>query len=129
MVDFAVVLSSIIDVESAAALHGIDPSQAVSNFSGPQQAIGLAVRQIKDQQRYTGLDRAINQDCGGTRMPTLKFTPNLRRHVATPAAQVNGATVLQVLEAYFQVNPQARGYILDDQGALRKHMAIFSIKN
>lgn len=58
-------------------------------------------------------------------MPTLNFTPNLRRHVETPAAQVNSATVRQVLEAYFQVNPQVRGYILDDQGALRKHMAIF----
>ncbi len=34
-------------------------------------------------------------------MPTLNFTPNLRRHVETPAAQVNGATVRQVLEAYF----------------------------
>ena len=58
-------------------------------------------------------------------MPTLNFTPNLRRHVETPAAQVNGATVRQVLEAYFQANPQVRSYILDDQGALRKHMAIF----
>ena len=58
-------------------------------------------------------------------MPTLNFTPNLRRHVATPAEQVNGATVQQVLEAYFQANPHVRGYILDDQGALRKHMAIF----
>lgn len=58
-------------------------------------------------------------------MPTLNFTPNLRRHVETPTAQVNGATVRQVLEAYFQVNPHVRGYILDDQGALRKHMAIF----
>ncbi|MDJ0704872.1 MAG: MoaD/ThiS family protein [Leptolyngbyaceae cyanobacterium MO_188.B28] len=58
-------------------------------------------------------------------MPTLNFTPNLRRHVETPAAPVKGATVRQVLEMYFQVNPQVRGYILDDQGALRKHMAIF----
>ena len=31
----------------------------------------------------------------------------------------------QALEAYFQAIPLARGYVLDDQGALRKHMAIF----
>ena len=58
-------------------------------------------------------------------MPTLNFTPNLRRHVETPIVHVEGDTVRQVLEAYFQVNPQVRGYVLDDQGALRKHMAIF----
>ena len=30
-----------------------------------------------------------------------------------------------VLEGYFAGNERARGYVLDDQGALRKHMAIF----
>ncbi len=27
--------------------------------------------------------------------------------------------------AYFAANPSARGYVLDDQSALRKHMVIF----
>jgi sulfur carrier protein ThiS len=58
-------------------------------------------------------------------MTTLSFTPNLLRHVNTPMAPVEGATVRQVLEGYFQVNYQVRGYVLDDQGALRKHVAIF----
>jgi molybdopterin synthase sulfur carrier subunit len=58
-------------------------------------------------------------------MTTLSFTPNLRRHVKTPTARVEGATVRQVLEGYFQVNPQVRGYVLDDQGTVRKHVAIF----
>ena len=58
-------------------------------------------------------------------MATLSFTPNLFRHVQTPTAQVKGKTVRIALEAYFQNNPQVRGYVLDDQGALRKHMAIF----
>jgi hypothetical protein len=30
-----------------------------------------------------------------------------------------------VLDAVFAGNPRARGYVLDDQGALRKHMVIF----
>lgn len=29
------------------------------------------------------------------------------------------------MEAYFADNPSARGYVLDDQGGLRKHMVIF----
>lgn len=58
-------------------------------------------------------------------MTTLSFTPNLRRHVATPDAVVQGATVGQVLERYFEVNPRVRGYVLDDQGAVRPHVAIF----
>jgi hypothetical protein len=58
-------------------------------------------------------------------MTTLTFTPNLLRHVDTPAAPVEGATVRQVLESYFRTNPGVRGYILDDQGAVRRHVAIF----
>lgn len=58
-------------------------------------------------------------------MATLSFTANLRRHVEAPAARVGGATVQQALERYFQANPQVRSYVLDDQGALRKHVAIF----
>ena len=34
-------------------------------------------------------------------------------------------TVWVVLEFYFAVHPRVRGYLLDDQGALRKHVAIF----
>jgi len=38
---------------------------------------------------------------------------------------VDGQTVKQVLEAVFLKNPQARGYVLDDQGAVRSHMVVF----
>ena len=30
-----------------------------------------------------------------------------------------------MLDGYFETNPAARGYVLDDQQALRKHMNIF----
>ena len=62
---------------------------------------------------------------GNMMMAALSFTPNLLRHVAAPATRIEGATVRQVLEGYFQVNPDVRGYVLDDQGVLRKHVAIF----
>jgi hypothetical protein len=39
--------------------------------------------------------------------------------------EVAGDTVRDVLDAVFAGNPLARGYVLDEQGELRKHMAIF----
>jgi hypothetical protein len=58
-------------------------------------------------------------------MPRLFFTQNLQRHVACPPSDLPGATVRELLEAFFAINPRARGYVLDDQGALRHHMAVF----
>jgi hypothetical protein len=58
-------------------------------------------------------------------MPLVRFTQNIQRHVACPPREVEGVSLRAALEAYFAGNPAARGYVLDDQGALRKHMAIF----
>jgi hypothetical protein len=58
-------------------------------------------------------------------MARVIFTRNIQRHVACPPADVAGATVAEVLAGVFAANPAARGYVLDDQGALRKHMALF----
>ena len=58
-------------------------------------------------------------------MATVVFTPNLRRHVESGAAEAPGATVREVLDHVFAANPRLRGYVLDDQGALRHHMVIF----
>jgi molybdopterin converting factor small subunit len=38
---------------------------------------------------------------------------------------VGGSSVRAVLEAVFAANPRARGYVLDDRGALRKHMSVY----
>ncbi len=58
-------------------------------------------------------------------MVTVKFTQNLQRHVACEDREVAGATVREALEAYFEGHDKARGYVVDDQGALRHHMMIF----
>jgi sulfur carrier protein ThiS len=58
-------------------------------------------------------------------MPRLSFTPNLERHLACPSARLPGDTVIAVLTAAFEGNPRLRGYLLDDQGRLRKHVNIF----
>jgi sulfur-carrier protein len=57
-------------------------------------------------------------------MAKVIFTSNLRRHVDCPASEAEGRTVREVLERIFAVNDRARGYVLDDQSALRKHMTI-----
>jgi len=56
---------------------------------------------------------------------TVVFTPNLKRHVECPTETVEGATVRAVLDAVFEHNPRLRGYIVDEQGSLRRHMSVF----
>lgn len=56
---------------------------------------------------------------------TVQFTRNLQRHVACPAGAYAGTTVGEVLGAYFVDHPTVRHYVLDDQGAVRKHVTIF----
>jgi molybdopterin converting factor small subunit len=58
-------------------------------------------------------------------MTKVVFTPNLQRHVACAEVEAAGATVREVLDQVFAAHPQARGYVLDDQAGLRRHMAIF----
>lgn len=58
-------------------------------------------------------------------MVRVSFTPNIQRHVSCPPSEVAGSRVREVLEAVFDGNERARGYVLDDRGALRKHMSIF----
>ncbi len=58
-------------------------------------------------------------------MPLVRFTANIQRHVACPDRRLPGGTVREALEAYFRSVPAARGYVLDEQEALRHHMAVF----
>lgn len=58
-------------------------------------------------------------------MVKVVFTKNLARHVALPDARVEGTTVREALEAVFADAPEARGYVLDERGALRTHMTVF----
>lgn len=58
-------------------------------------------------------------------MTRVAFTANLRRHVDCPPAEVSGATVAEVLSAYFQQYPAVASYVLDERGAVRRHVAVF----
>lgn len=56
---------------------------------------------------------------------TVRFTPSLLRLVACETLQARGATVREVLDDAFRRDPRARDYVLDEQGALRRHVTVF----
>jgi sulfur-carrier protein len=58
-------------------------------------------------------------------MATIVFTQQLRRFTETPEVTADAATLRDALEAAFAVNPRLRGYIVDEQGHLRQHVAVF----
>ncbi|HKR19384.1 MAG TPA: MoaD/ThiS family protein [Stellaceae bacterium] len=58
-------------------------------------------------------------------MPTVAFTRALERFLQAPPADVAGATVGEALGVVFASRPALRGYVLDDQGGLRRHVALY----
>jgi sulfur-carrier protein len=58
-------------------------------------------------------------------MPTVSFTSALQRFLEAPSMQVEGSTVRDALDAVFAKRPPLRGYVLDDQGAVRRHVVIY----
>jgi len=58
-------------------------------------------------------------------MPTVEFAPALTRHVACEPQRIEAATLRGALNAAFLAAPALRSYVLDEQGAVRKHVAVF----
>jgi hypothetical protein len=58
-------------------------------------------------------------------MPQVHFTRNLASQTEAPSCTVPGGTVAEALPAVFAEHPKLRGYIVDDQGALRTHVVVF----
>lgn len=58
-------------------------------------------------------------------MPRVSFTPHLQRFLDAPPAEVAGTTVREALEAVFVANPRLRGYVVDEHGRVRQHVAIY----
>jgi molybdopterin converting factor small subunit len=55
----------------------------------------------------------------------IEFAKAFRRHVECPGARFEASTVRAALDAYFDRFPSVRSYVVDDAGAVRKHVAIF----
>jgi sulfur-carrier protein len=58
-------------------------------------------------------------------MARVSFTSHLTRHVSCPLQNVAAGTVQEALRRVFEILPDVREYVLDDQGALRKHVVVF----
>lgn len=58
-------------------------------------------------------------------MPTVHFTRQLERFLPAPSVVAEGATVREVLDAVFWEHPKLKGYVVDEQGAVRRHVAVF----
>lgn len=58
-------------------------------------------------------------------MPTVEFTANLANQTQAPKCLVDGATVRECLHGVFELYPNLRGYVLDDQNAIRQHVVVF----
>ncbi len=58
-------------------------------------------------------------------MPRVVFTRTLERYVSCPPRDVRSGSVGEVLGSVFSENPELRGYVLDDQGRLRRHVVVF----
>lgn len=58
-------------------------------------------------------------------MPTVVFAPALQRHVPCPPQAVAARELRAALEDAFAQAPRLRDYVFDDQGALRRHVAVF----
>ena len=58
-------------------------------------------------------------------MAHIFFAASIQRHIATPERETDARTLGEALAVIFAEQPRLRGYILDDQGSLRKHLAVF----
>ena len=57
-------------------------------------------------------------------MAHIYFTPNLARQTECPKLELPASPVAELFARYFEEWPQVRGYVLDDQGAVRKHIKV-----
>lgn len=59
-------------------------------------------------------------------MPQIEFTSQLAQHVeCPPVQQVEAATLEEALAKTFADYPRLREYMLDGQGKMRPHIAVF----
>ena len=58
-------------------------------------------------------------------MATIRFTSHLARHRPTPVLEAEGASVAEVLQTALASDPLLRGYVMDEQGRLRRHVNVY----
>ncbi len=58
-------------------------------------------------------------------MVTVEFAASLRRHVPCEPQRVAPGSLRTVLQAALVAAPELTHYVFDDQGHIRKHVAVF----
>ncbi len=58
-------------------------------------------------------------------MARIEFASSLQRHVACPAVDTDAASLREAMNAAWKIAPQLRSYVLDEQGYVRRHVAVF----
>ncbi|MEO2049123.1 MAG: MoaD/ThiS family protein [Pirellulales bacterium] len=58
-------------------------------------------------------------------MPHIEFTSQLSQHLECSIGAIEATTLREAFDVVFERNPKVRSYLLDDQGAVRKHVAVF----
>jgi molybdopterin converting factor small subunit len=60
-------------------------------------------------------------------MPRLRlhFTPQLRRFLEAPAQEVEAGSAREALDRLRAAHPRLAAYLLDEQGRVRQHVAVF----
>jgi sulfur carrier protein ThiS len=58
-------------------------------------------------------------------MPRVVLTAHLSAQAGGSTFEVGGSTVRELLEGLFVIRPILRGYMLDEHGVLRHHVAAF----
>ena len=59
-------------------------------------------------------------------MAEVHFTSWLRELVPDGPVKATGGTVADALDDVFEARPHVRSYVLDERGALRKHVCVFA---
>ena len=60
-----------------------------------------------------------------TQLVTVTFAPSLQRHIPCPPQSVASSNLREVLKAALLAAPDLSHYVFDDQGNIRKHVAVF----
>ena len=60
---------------------------------------------------------------------SVTFAASLQRHIPCAPQSVTPASLRDVFQAALQAAPDLKHYIFDDQGNIRKHVAVFINQN
>lgn len=81
---------------------------------------------LYQHHQYQAVERPIRALQKTQQMPTVKFTYALKRFFpGLKETAAGGSTLAEIITEMDNCYPGIRGYILDEQGVLRKHVNIF----